>query len=497
MRRIISKLQQQRGQVIIMFVGLFTIITVIGAITIDFGLWFSERRGSQNDADMIALAGAQECMLQLASGGAYTADVPGAVQRWFDLNNNANAGNATLDPPASALSCEQDDQDRLCVTVGIHHSTRALFASIFDKVAPDIGAHARACAGAANGLGPSIPFEVATQDTCFVDGQPRFGEVCPLEGGSHGKCPEGDTSCTSNPRGILDLLTKVEGYCSDQGSSAHPERVIPCGAEGMCQPNEDGAQGACPDVEWYDCADVQDGNPQAVLNGVQCRLEGSSSSACPGTLSCVPPGEGLCDANHDGIDSFDESVTLLVASNDPAKRVYEAKDCDPSTAGKQISSRLGSVVVFDHIPSKNETQPIITFAGFYLEGCSPDTFDPDPPTVQQLEDWFELQGNDEDHYRQCNVGTPGLQTVYGRFFNLVCAGCGAGPVDQSTTMFGIALVDWEGGGGTPGPTATPVPTVAPTSPPPPTVAPTSPPPTPPVCPPQCILPNGKCKNNCP
>ena len=71
MRRIISKLQEQRGQVIIMFVGLFTAIAVIGVITVDFGLWFSERRGAQTDVDMAALAGVQELAkdLSVAPGG--------------------------------------------------------------------------------------------------------------------------------------------------------------------------------------------------------------------------------------------------------------------------------------------------------------------------------------------------------------------------------------------------------------------------------------------
>jgi hypothetical protein len=79
------------------------------------------------------------------------------------------------------------------------------------------------------------------------------------------------------------------------------------------------------------------------------------------------------------------------------------------------------------------------------------------------------------------------------------AGSGTGPVDPSSTEFGIALVDWEGGGGTPGPTSVPTPGSPTDTPaPPPTVAPTTPPPSPtPQCPPQCVLPNGKCKNNCP
>jgi len=54
----------ERGQAIILFVGVVTVIFVMAAITIDFGIWFSERRGAQKDADAASLAGAQELLAQ-------------------------------------------------------------------------------------------------------------------------------------------------------------------------------------------------------------------------------------------------------------------------------------------------------------------------------------------------------------------------------------------------------------------------------------------------
>ncbi len=60
MRCWLQRLRSERGQAIILFVGVLTVIFVIGAIVIDWGLWLSERRGVQRAADLAALAGSQD-----------------------------------------------------------------------------------------------------------------------------------------------------------------------------------------------------------------------------------------------------------------------------------------------------------------------------------------------------------------------------------------------------------------------------------------------------
>ena len=61
-RATIRRLSGQEGQAIILFVGIITIILAIGAISVDFGIWFSERRGAQTDSDLISLAGVYELL---------------------------------------------------------------------------------------------------------------------------------------------------------------------------------------------------------------------------------------------------------------------------------------------------------------------------------------------------------------------------------------------------------------------------------------------------
>jgi len=495
MRRILSGLQQQRGQAMVMFIGIFTVIAVVGVIVVDFGLWFSERRGAQTDADLPALAGARECMLELITKVDH--DPTWAIEQWFDENNG---GNAELVADKTSTDCEPQDNGELCVDVVVRHKSKTLFSSffspVFDGVAGNIGAHARACAGAAAAPENVVPFEVAKPDPCFSGGSPDFDNLCPLESGAHGECPpDAPSSCKSNPRGMADLEAPP-GYCSEGTGNADPGPLIACGAPGMCLPNEGDA---CPASPWYDCAAVQDGNTAEVLDAIQCRLNGGSYCNKVHKLTCTPEGEGLCDTDANGIDDFDESVTLMPGTDN----VYEPKDCDPTTAGEQISPRIITVIVFDEIPppgGSSTGRPIRAFAGFYLAGCAEEG-----KIVNTTDDLTE------DERKCIYSGPPGNGVVYGQWVNLICAGCGIGPVDESTTVFGIALVDWEGGGGGapgPTPTPTPAPTATRTPVPPPTATPTNTPlptatrtpvPTATATPCPCGMDgnSGKCKKNCP
>lgn len=50
----------ERGQALIMFVGLFTVVLVVAVIVVDIGLWLAERRSMQRAVDLAAVAAAQE-----------------------------------------------------------------------------------------------------------------------------------------------------------------------------------------------------------------------------------------------------------------------------------------------------------------------------------------------------------------------------------------------------------------------------------------------------
>ncbi|HEY8766157.1 MAG TPA: pilus assembly protein TadG-related protein, partial [Dehalococcoidia bacterium] len=67
MLRFPRRLSEEHGQSLLLLVLAITVMFVIGAIVVDVGLWLSERRGSQTQADFSALAGAYELLNPAAS----------------------------------------------------------------------------------------------------------------------------------------------------------------------------------------------------------------------------------------------------------------------------------------------------------------------------------------------------------------------------------------------------------------------------------------------
>jgi hypothetical protein len=127
--------------------------------------------------------------------------------------------------------------------------------------------------------------------------------------------------------------------------------------------------------------------------------------------------EGQCDAtfgNGDGIDDFDETVTLTFDSVDDSKDIYEPNDCDPNTDGIQISPRLITIIVLPEAPvSGNTGYPIYAFAGMYVEGCNTD-----PDTDSNLDKKCDLPGGGNTEIAPMGGGT--------HFASLNFADCGVG-----------------------------------------------------------------------
>jgi hypothetical protein len=322
-----------------------TVIFAIGAIAVDVGLWLSEKRGAQTDADFPALAGAWELLPFVGN----STSAQQAVNDWADDNDETT--NLTVDNIVIDDSCWNQGTDD-AVYVEVTHDSRTLFTSIFGLVdEPPIRAKAKACAGAATGLSGIIPIELDNNPgPCFDSNEePKFTSFCPIELGAQG----------GNPRGIIDLQASGD-YCSESGGSGDIEDLIEWGATGNCfiKPPASGGCNPQRNGPWYDCVAVQTGNPAKVLDGVFKRV--SRDGDCDQTW-----GDG------DGLDEFDETVELL--AGDPITGLYEGRDCDPNTEGKQISPRLVTIVVLENPPVPgNVGYPILAFAGFYLAGCTPE-----------------------------------------------------------------------------------------------------------------------------
>ena len=469
MRRILSNLQRQRGQVIIIFAAIFTVFTIVGVITVDFGLWFSERRGAQTDADLPALAGAREYMLWLAQGnrceggGAPDQAVEAAVDDWFSLNNGGNASLVSVD-----ANCP-------CVDVTVKHDTETLFSSlyssIFDEFDPDnIGAKARACAGAAQSSRDTLPANPSPIQ-CFDNGQPDWDHLCWIAGGAH----DNDCDLPGN-RCWLDLLMGG-GACSPGDKNKDIDDMFRYQGQGAnCSINPDPPTCDAAGDGWSDCVELRSGNSEHIADAVYDRVHSAP-----------------CDTNGNGIDDLSEVLNPVTG---------DATICSPSAPeGQRISPRLISVPVIDRpgegTCANGEPCPIIAFAAFYIAGCFND----------QQDDVEGILGGTTplttDQIKCRNNGSPGHQAVLGKWVKMIVAGSGTVPADDSTTQFSIALCDWEtpisegGCGGTPMPTPVPWPTSTPLGTPGPTdtPAPTTEPPTP--CPTVCNPGGQQCHPDCP
>jgi hypothetical protein len=374
-----------------------TVVFVIGAIAVDIGLWFSERRGAQTDADFAALSGAW-ALLDPGATEASASDAVNAALAANDEQLNASLGGLEVDLDAG------------CVSVDVEHDSEPLFFAIFGLASPNIGAHAKACTGAAETPGNIVPFQIDDNPgDCFTtEEKPIFTSMCPIEMAAQG----------DNPRGMLDLQAP-ENYCSYSPGGGDIEELIENSAPGDCRINETGFCDPVKNGPWYTCVAIQDGNPKKVIDGVAARL--AKDGAC----------DGAGDAPiYNGVDDFYETIYRVTDTGNDFTSIYEARDCDTVTPGMQMSPRIVSLIVLEDTPEPgNYGYPIIAFAGFYIAGCAHES------TVVVVE-------NDLDD-RYCGPGfpEPGHAVVYGRFVNLIVTSSGISDATDQTTIFGIALVE--------------------------------------------------------
>ncbi|MCH7699233.1 MAG: Tad domain-containing protein [Chloroflexi bacterium] len=351
MKTILRRVGQEKGQAIVLFVGIFTIIAVVGAIVIDFGVWYSERRGAQTDSDLVSLAGAFE----LFDSASTFADVDAATQISAvdnGIDPVADLQNLSVwslefpdgfeaDPDYCHNPANHDPNGRLnAVVLDVNHDSRSFFAEIFGLAAPDIGAHACARAGSLRSTTGLRPWTVSMYNTpCFDwidDGDgvkevdedrfiPQFGEDCIFR-----------LESPSSQVGSIRLGDDPGDDCNETGGGAakYRENIVE-GSDAVCEIGE--------------LIDTEPG-----LN------VGPTLTALAELLA----GEGECDTengNLDGIDQFDESFEGTSGIVGP-DAIFAARDC-ATPRGIHI------IVLAEFEGTGFDTQPIEGFAAFFLTQC--------------------------------------------------------------------------------------------------------------------------------
>lgn len=229
---------------------------------------------------------------------------------------------------------------------------------------------------ASHSPGNLVPLQIDRLGPCFDSNQnPIFTSMCPIEGVLDLQAP--GNFCSDSPGGgdVFDLIVNsAPGICL-------------INSEPDCDPNKDGP--------WYNCVAVQTASSKAVIDGVNARA--SADGACDLTALA---------GNHDGVDDFFEAVNLVFGSGTTG--IYEARDCDLVTPGKQMSSRIVSLIVLEDPPTLSAPAgyPILAIASFYLSGCA-------------IGGAVVVNEDDLDRYCGPSFPEPGRAVVYGRFVNII------------------------------------------------------------------------------
>ncbi len=398
----------ERGQALMMWLLAFTAIIGIGAIAIDFGLWLSERYGAQNDSDFSVLAGAQPYLDNLTdTGTAFDDAVQWAVQNGVDPakidgvpTSDCSPGNSCIDVGTSG--CREPGDNMPWVEARVRHPSRALFASLFGLVAPDIGAVARACVGSPITRYDLSPFGVQTNFSPAVgnsetgaqcgdldddDGDGEDDDGCPLSG-----CLEPNPSIPGQTRPVYGavciLKTSGQGGVSGQRGQLTIGSTD-CGQTSANNLRHDFHYGAgAPCTIGYE-VNTGTGTINGLLQGLEDRLGE----------------EGRCDSlfgtGHTSWDDFDEVFSL--AGADPgepivpsAANVFSENPCHATTGQNGVPMdqynashthsylpRAVHLLLIDELVQSDQTATITGFAGFYIIGCFRD--DDSAQIKQQIE----------------------------------------------------------------------------------------------------------------
>lgn len=373
-----------------------TVVFIVGFITVDLGLWLSERRGAQAAADFAALGGAQELLDDTGDTmGAYDAAVELAVANYTDAakidsapTSSCSDGNSCID--VGVGNCREDGSDTSMpwVEARIRRPGAALFANLFGLGDEDVGAIARACVGSVRALSQLSPFGVQsnivppvgspeTDDQCLNDtdddGDGTVNDGCPLSG-----CMEVDPNDSSRTRPVYGAVCILKTGAQDSVSGQRGQLTIGnalCAQTSANTLEHDFHYGANALCSLDQEVNTGTGNILGLLDGLNARLVE----------------EGLCDELYgagDGYDDFSDVFSLIGADpGEPitasAENVFSENNCavtsgqggipaDPEGHVHTYTPRAVDLVIIDQLEQGSQTATITGFAAFYVIGCYDD-----------------------------------------------------------------------------------------------------------------------------
>ncbi len=419
--------RRERGQVLILFIALFSVLLTMAAIGIDQGLWLGQRGIAQKDADAAARAGAAVYLSAMdAPSSADAAAQARAVQ--YAVANGAptpiptvtsNSGCPTIG--GSGASSPTPIPNAPSVSIGVGRPapglfTRALWGLLGMAGSPDqsgIGASSTACVGSVLTIGPdnsggkplNLPVEIfSTATTCFDAtgkasvGTPRIGMQCVIK--------------NSDPR--HGYLHKAASASQCTGATDPIQGAIESGEDWTCTVSPSPG-GACTDTT---CASPADTDVANAIMSWNKRLSGSTTCKSDSFADTFDYADGRSGPvlGPPGLNDPPNSTR----GADPAGTVYVQKRCS--------NPRVGIVIVSD-----GDGKPVRGFAAVYIVGC-----------FTQTNTANNLSSSDVDEQRQCDEVNGGtkveIRAVLLRLYMTDGAVGGIGPINDGSISGALSPV---------------------------------------------------------
>lgn len=340
LRRLVNSMRGQRGQVVVLAVGVMALGLSAIMISVDVGWWLRDKRDAQNDADAIALAAVQEIGDPSQRTDAELAGEEWAVANGIDPSTEMAPPDCTDGVLQSNFCFIDRDSDGIddTVRVKVSRSSNSFIAGALGVGTPTLNPQAAAAKVRAYGAcvlpwaidaHPDFEDPDAYEDVWGVLGDPPNLEqlfVFQLS-------PSGEFAGDDTAPGNFGALGVYGANASDYRDTIENE----CGSQGASACNSD-SQVVSPDDPTLDC-DIQTGN-----------LGGNTNTGL--TLRAERYGEAYpytdCDAS-----SYDDAV-----------------DKSDSCEGRLVVL----AIIKDFPKSGSDTVEIYGIANFYIAGwdrCAP------------------------------------------------------------------------------------------------------------------------------
>lgn len=354
----------ERGQVLILFVALFTVILVLGAFAIDQGLWLNHQRIAQKDADAAARAGAAKYLANLSDPMAVFSEADAGARAIATANGaDMSLGSApTFAPDCDASTSNTCGRTSCPVASGTPIAGAPSFEIAVPRPAPglfvralgggdanEIGAKSTACIGSPLEVSPAevegIPLEIRSDEPdatdCFPGGV-ATGYQCSVK----------LSAVSGVPRGLFIVPDPTQ--CEGSGGG---------GADTIADGVVSGIDYSCSISDGGPCTSDTCVNPMAgvvgnkILTAFGDRLARTNTCAADDFESTFNYGDGTFPVLHP--PGLSDPVNTSPPGTDPVNTLYATKDCfSPRTAMIILSSGDGT-----HVNG---------FAGIYIVGCFAD-----------------------------------------------------------------------------------------------------------------------------